>query len=172
MPTKKKESVVKGIKPTNVTYIEKLKDNSSFLLALIEDPVKAFRAYGFNGDEKMMNMMQGMSKNIRLKAIDSILKIGKSRDAFYTEKVKDDQKFLLELIDDPVKTFRSYGFNGDDKMMVKMQSASKEIRIRAIKVFSEVIGLAAAGQACDACNGCRACKACSDITTDMGTIRR
>lgn len=97
-----------------------------------------------------------------------ILKGIKPIQESFTQKVKDDKVFLLALIDDPVKAFRIYGYNGDEKMMNMMQGMALNIRQRAVRVFAEVAGLAEAGQACDACNGCRACKAC--MTAPMAGV--
>jgi hypothetical protein len=60
---------IKDIKPKAVTFKDKVKEDKSFLLALIDDPVKAFIAYGFHGDEKMLGMVNAMSANIRERAI-------------------------------------------------------------------------------------------------------
>ncbi len=84
----------------------------------------------------------------------------------FAQKLTDDKSFVLALIDDPVKAFRLYGYNGDDKMMSMLRGMSDNIHQRAIRVFGEILNLAGAGQACDACNGCRACKAC--MTFDAG----
>lgn len=102
------------------------------------------------------------------KKTEDILKDVKPIEISYSEKLKEDPAFVLALIEDPVKAFRAYGYNGDEKMMSMMQGMSRNIRLRAVKVFTEVTGLAQAGQACDACNGCRACKACSEFTP--GTV--
>jgi len=84
----------------------------------------------------------------------------------FRSKLKDDKNFVLALIDDPVRAFRFYGYNGDEKMMSMLRGMSNNIHQRAIRVFAEILNLAEAGQACDACNGCRACKAC--MTFDAG----
>jgi len=89
----------------------------------------------------------------------------------FKNKVKEDKVFLLSLIDDPVKTFNTYGFNGDEKMMSMLEGMSNNLRQRAIQVYTEILGLAQAGQACDACNGCRACKACSSIPAGGQVIK-
>lgn len=78
----------------------------------------------------------------------------------FKDKLQGDRRFLISLIDDPVKTFREYGFNGDDKMMAMLQGMSSNLRQRAILVFTDILKMDNARNACDACNGCRACKAC------------
>jgi hypothetical protein len=60
---------IKDIKPKQVTFKDKLKTDNAFLLSLIEDPVKAFIAYGYHGDEKMLGMVNAVSANIRERAI-------------------------------------------------------------------------------------------------------
>lgn len=81
----------------------------------------------------------------------------------FAEKLRQDRAFVLALIDDPVKAFKAYGYNGDDKMMSMLRGMSENLHLRAVKVFGEILNIRQAGQACDACNGCRACKACSSI---------
>lgn len=105
------------------------------------------------------------------KTREDILKDVKPAEVSYSEKIKEDSTFLLALIEDPVKAFRTYGYNGDDKMMSMLQGMSRNIRVRAIKVFSEITNIAEAGQACDACNGCRACKACLELSQIADIIR-
>lgn len=71
----------RGIKPIVVTYKGKLKDDKRFLISMIDDPVRTFREYGFNGDDKMMAMLQGMAANLRNRAIanySDIFKVVKS----------------------------------------------------------------------------------------------
>lgn len=92
-----------------------------------------------------------------------ILKEVKPVEVSFKQKLKEDKVFLLALIDDPVKAFRAYGYNGDEKMMNMLQGMSNNVRQRAILVFNEILNIAEAGQACDACNGCRACKACTSM---------
>ncbi len=81
----------------------------------------------------------------------------------FEDKLRDDPAFLVEMIEDPVKAFRAYGYNGDEKMMAMLQGMARNLRRHAIRVFAEVSNLPQASQGCDACNGCRACKACIAI---------
>ncbi len=69
---------IKGIKPFELSFAQKLKEDKVFLLQMIDDPVEAFRVYGINGDDRMMAMVQGMSANIRRRAVlvyDGISKV-------------------------------------------------------------------------------------------------
>ena len=81
----------------------------------------------------------------------------------FKDKLKEDRRFLMSLIDDPVRAFREYGFNGDDKMMAMLQGMSANLRQRAVLVFADILKMENASNACDACNGCRACKACMTL---------
>lgn len=81
----------------------------------------------------------------------------------FQDKTKNDKEFLISMIDDPVMTFRKYGYNGDDLMMATLQGMSEDIRQRAILVFGEILKYETARNGCNACNACRACKACTSI---------
>ncbi len=81
----------------------------------------------------------------------------------FAQKLKEDKVFLLHMIDDPVKAFRMYGINGDDRMMAMLQGMSANIRQRAVHVLGDIVKMADAKNACDACNACRACKACMTL---------
>lgn len=81
----------------------------------------------------------------------------------FATKLKEDKNFVLALIDDPVKAFRTYGFNGDERMLSMLRAMSNNIHLRAIRVFNEILNLASIENGCRACDGCRACKACTSI---------
>ena len=69
----------------------------------------------------------------------------------YYEKLREDKVFLLSLIDDPVKTFKAYGYDGDPILMGNMMRMAEDVRKRAIEIFKQA-GLNA-DNACEACNG-------------------
>lgn len=50
-------------------FVKKLQEDKVFLLALIDDPGKAFIAYGYQGDDILINMLSTLSANIRERAI-------------------------------------------------------------------------------------------------------
>ena len=81
----------------------------------------------------------------------------------FAEKLKQDKLFLISMIDDPVKAFRTYGFNGDDRMMAMLQGMAVNLQQRAVSVFREILRMEDARNGCNACNGCRACKACMTL---------
>ena len=74
----------------------------------------------------------------------------------FGKKLEEDKVFLLSLIDDPVKTFRIYGFKGDERMVAMLKGMALNIRKRAILIFNEILGMVDAANACNACNACTA----------------
>ena len=66
---RKKGKEVKRIEPIEMSFSQKLREDKVFLIQMIDDPAKAFRLYGFNGDDRMMAMLQGMSTNLRKRSI-------------------------------------------------------------------------------------------------------
>lgn len=75
----------------------------------------------------------------------------------YYEKVREDKVFLLSLIDDPVKTFKAYGYDGDPILMGNMMRMAEDVRKRAIEVFKQAGINGVATNDCDACRGCNNC---------------
>lgn len=79
----------------------------------------------------------------------------------FVKKLKEDKVFLLALIDDPVKAFRAYGFNGNDELMSMLNTSAANVRERAIAIFSELCPVDKMTNGCDGCRGCKACEMCS-----------
>jgi hypothetical protein len=67
----------------------------------------------------------------------------------YERKLEDDKVFLLNLIDDPVKTLNTYNIRIDEETIGAMRGASADIRKRAIELFREI-----AADSVQKCNCC------------------
>jgi hypothetical protein len=86
--------------------------------------------------------------------ISDEIKTLKPRAHTFESRLKEDNKFLVSMIDDPLKTLKEYGFEADEKKVSMLNAASENIRQRAAKVFSEIGGMKAADQNCNACQSC------------------
>lgn len=86
----------------------------------------------------------------------------------FKERLKSDNSFLLALIENPIKGLKMYGFSSDDQMLHMLNSASLNIRERAIAIFTELGNRCSDAKGCEACDGCRICKGCSSLPIDMG----
>jgi len=165
LDTEKIRKEAKEIEPRqNMTFRDKLREDNVFLLALIDDPIKAFKEYELYGDDKVLSILDAMAANIRERAIRTFSETKErrskdSREITFHEKLKKDKAFLLSLIDDPVKTANIYGYAIEDTGA--MERYSEYTMDRARLIFDDLV------QAAEGCNVCRACQLCSKgITMD------
>lgn len=78
----------------------------------------------------------------------------KPRQVSFELRLKEDNKFLVSLIEDPVKTLRAYGFESDEKKVNMLNAASRNVKERAILIFSEIGKMKNADQNCQCCQSC------------------
>lgn len=74
-------SALKTIKPRKLSFEARVKEDRTFLLSVIEDPVSAFRVYGYVADEKLITMLNGISMNVLQRAALLYGEIGLLADA-------------------------------------------------------------------------------------------
>ncbi len=75
----------------------------------------------------------------------------------YRNKVQEDKIFLLSLIDDPVRTFKAYGYDADSILLGNMMKMAEDVRNRAIEIFKQAGANAVSTNDCDSCRGCNNC---------------
>jgi hypothetical protein len=78
----------------------------------------------------------------------------------FAEKLGADKVFLLSMIDDPCKTFITYGFLADDRLMSMLQKIASDVRARAVAAFTALGVSTKISEGCNACKGCEACDKC------------
>lgn len=105
-----------------------------------------------------------MPKSPKKKPDIKKLKEIKPRDMSFELKIKEDRSFLLEVINDPVSTFRKHGYVADEKLVHMLNGISKNVLDRASQLYVEIGGLASATNGCRACKACQACEACANIS--------
>lgn len=73
-----------------------------------------------------------------------------SKEFKFSGALEEDKVLLLSMIDDPVKTFRAYNMETDDKTLRVLDGIAADVRRRAIELFRQ----AGVDEACQHCQCC------------------